>query len=218
MAGRALRPVRTMGLRARGISERNLHERLALDGPNDELRELRRHIRRAARATGVGVRVAAPVRGQRLARATDADHGRAHAGRGGAGRSRCDRRLASRHLRARARGERAGGAADRGAADARPRPAGPAGARGDRPGGDRRPRPAGSFRLRCADRIRLEPGENRGRLGSGRAPGREPRRERAPLQRPVRLDADVDGASRRQGDAAGHEQRPGEFRRTARRR
>ena len=41
MAGRALRPVRTMGLRARGISERNLHERLALDGPNDELRELR---------------------------------------------------------------------------------------------------------------------------------------------------------------------------------
>jgi signal transduction histidine kinase len=40
MAGRALRPVRTMGLRARGISERNLHERLALDGPNDELKEL----------------------------------------------------------------------------------------------------------------------------------------------------------------------------------
>jgi signal transduction histidine kinase len=40
MAGRALRPVRTMGLRARGVSERNLHERLALEGPNDELREL----------------------------------------------------------------------------------------------------------------------------------------------------------------------------------
>ncbi len=40
MAGRALRPVRTMGARARGISERNLHERLALDGPNDELKEL----------------------------------------------------------------------------------------------------------------------------------------------------------------------------------
>jgi signal transduction histidine kinase len=40
MAGRALRPVRTMGLRARGISERNLHERLALEGPNDELKEL----------------------------------------------------------------------------------------------------------------------------------------------------------------------------------
>jgi signal transduction histidine kinase len=40
MAGRALRPVRTMGARARGISERNLHQRLALEGPNDELKEL----------------------------------------------------------------------------------------------------------------------------------------------------------------------------------
>jgi signal transduction histidine kinase len=40
MAGRALRPVRTMSTRARGISERNLHERLALAGPNDELKEL----------------------------------------------------------------------------------------------------------------------------------------------------------------------------------
>jgi signal transduction histidine kinase len=40
MAGRALRPLRTMGTRARGISERNLHERLALKGPDDELKEL----------------------------------------------------------------------------------------------------------------------------------------------------------------------------------
>ncbi len=40
MAGRTLRPVRTMSSRARGISERNLHERLALDGPDDELKEL----------------------------------------------------------------------------------------------------------------------------------------------------------------------------------
>jgi signal transduction histidine kinase len=40
MAGRALRPVRTMSSRARGISERNLHERLALEGPDDELKEL----------------------------------------------------------------------------------------------------------------------------------------------------------------------------------
>ena len=40
IAGRALRPVRTMNARARGISERNLHERLALDGPDDELKEL----------------------------------------------------------------------------------------------------------------------------------------------------------------------------------
>ena len=40
MAGRALRPIRTMSSRARGISERNLHERLALEGPDDELKEL----------------------------------------------------------------------------------------------------------------------------------------------------------------------------------
>jgi signal transduction histidine kinase len=40
MAGRALRPVRVMSSRARGISERNLHERLALEGPDDELKEL----------------------------------------------------------------------------------------------------------------------------------------------------------------------------------
>jgi signal transduction histidine kinase len=40
IAGRALRPVRTMSARARGISERNLHERLALEGPDDELKEL----------------------------------------------------------------------------------------------------------------------------------------------------------------------------------
>ncbi len=40
LAGRALRPVRTMSARARGISERNLHERLALIGPDDELKEL----------------------------------------------------------------------------------------------------------------------------------------------------------------------------------
>ena len=40
VSGRALRPVRTMSSRARGISERNLHERLALEGPDDELKEL----------------------------------------------------------------------------------------------------------------------------------------------------------------------------------
>ena len=40
ISGRALRPVRTMSARARGISERNLHERLALAGPDDELKEL----------------------------------------------------------------------------------------------------------------------------------------------------------------------------------
>jgi signal transduction histidine kinase len=40
MAGRALRPLRTMTAATRQISEENLHERLALSGPNDELKEL----------------------------------------------------------------------------------------------------------------------------------------------------------------------------------
>jgi signal transduction histidine kinase len=40
MAGRALRPLRTMTAATRQISEENLHERLALTGPNDELKEL----------------------------------------------------------------------------------------------------------------------------------------------------------------------------------
>jgi signal transduction histidine kinase len=40
VAGRVLRPLRVMTTTTRHISERNLHERLALAGPNDELRDL----------------------------------------------------------------------------------------------------------------------------------------------------------------------------------
>lgn len=40
VAGRALRPVRTMTAAARRISAHNLHERLAIDGPEDELKDL----------------------------------------------------------------------------------------------------------------------------------------------------------------------------------
>ena len=40
IAGRTLRPLRGMTAATRKISERNLHERLALDGPNDELKDL----------------------------------------------------------------------------------------------------------------------------------------------------------------------------------
>jgi signal transduction histidine kinase len=40
MSGRVLRPVRTMTATTRRISEHNLHERLALEGPRDELTEL----------------------------------------------------------------------------------------------------------------------------------------------------------------------------------
>lgn len=40
VAGRALRPLRTITAAARDISSSNLHERLALSGPDDELKEL----------------------------------------------------------------------------------------------------------------------------------------------------------------------------------
>jgi signal transduction histidine kinase len=40
VAGRVLRPLRVMTTTARQISERNLHERLALTGPGDELKDL----------------------------------------------------------------------------------------------------------------------------------------------------------------------------------
>jgi signal transduction histidine kinase len=40
MAGRVLRPLRTMTATTRRISQHNLHERLALEGPRDELTEL----------------------------------------------------------------------------------------------------------------------------------------------------------------------------------
>jgi signal transduction histidine kinase len=40
LAGRVLRPLQTITATARAISVSNLHERLALKGPNDELREL----------------------------------------------------------------------------------------------------------------------------------------------------------------------------------
>ncbi|TDF56732.1 HAMP domain-containing protein, partial [Streptomyces sp. WAC05374] len=39
-AGRVLRPVHEMTARARRLSERNLHERLGVSGPDDELKEL----------------------------------------------------------------------------------------------------------------------------------------------------------------------------------
>ncbi|MFT3863734.1 MAG: ATP-binding protein [Solirubrobacterales bacterium] len=40
VAGRVLRPLRTMASRTRRISEDNLHERLDLEGPDDELKDL----------------------------------------------------------------------------------------------------------------------------------------------------------------------------------
>jgi signal transduction histidine kinase len=40
LAGRALRPLQRITATARRVADRSLHERIALDGPNDEIREL----------------------------------------------------------------------------------------------------------------------------------------------------------------------------------
>jgi signal transduction histidine kinase len=40
MAGRALRPIHTITATARRVADRSLHERIALDGPRDEVKEL----------------------------------------------------------------------------------------------------------------------------------------------------------------------------------
>ena len=65
------------------LGEQNLHQRLAVAGPDDELKRARRHHRRAARPPRGGLRRAAPLRRQRLPRAAHpADHDAHRAGRG----------------------------------------------------------------------------------------------------------------------------------------
>ena len=220
VAGRALRPVRTMSVRARGISERNLHERLALEGPDDELKELGDTFDELLAPARVGVRVPAAVRRQRLARAAHPDHARTGARRGRARRpgadaeslrGTCRRVLAAGEQQERmiealltlARSQRglavAGGAGlDELAADAlRWRPP------------RRRPR-----------RVRARAGARRRRPRAGRAADRRTcSRTRSATTSPrggwVRcLDGDRDGAP----DAAGRQQRPGRHRRGGRRR
>jgi two-component system sensor histidine kinase VanS len=58
VAGRVLRPLRAMTATTRQISERNLHERLALSGPRDELKDLAETI------DGLLARLEAHVAGQ----------------------------------------------------------------------------------------------------------------------------------------------------------
>src|SRR5438270_345711 len=58
VAGRVLRPLRAMTATTRQISERNLHERLALAGPRDELKDL------ADTIDGLLARLQAHVAGQ----------------------------------------------------------------------------------------------------------------------------------------------------------
>ena len=72
VAGRVLRPLRTMTSTTQQISETSLDRRLAMDGPRDELRQLADTIDGLLERSGGRVRCAAAVRRQRLARASHA--------------------------------------------------------------------------------------------------------------------------------------------------
>ena len=67
IAGRFLRPLRTITATARDISASNLSRRLALGRRDDEFAELGETLDEPVRAAGGVVRVAAALRGQRVA-------------------------------------------------------------------------------------------------------------------------------------------------------
>ena len=76
VAGRVLRPLSTITAAARRISATSLHERLALHGPDDELKELGDTLDEPVRAAGGLLRRPAALRRQRLTRAAHpADQG-----------------------------------------------------------------------------------------------------------------------------------------------
>ena len=77
IAGRALRPLRAITATAREISASNLHRRLALTGPDDELRQLGLTFDALLERLETRVQRPAPVRGERLARAAHPAHLRA---------------------------------------------------------------------------------------------------------------------------------------------
>ena len=83
LAGRVLRPLRTITAATRRISADNLHERLAVPGPADEVKDLADTIDELLERLEALVRRPAPVRRQRLPRAAHpAGHDAGVAGRG----------------------------------------------------------------------------------------------------------------------------------------
>jgi hypothetical protein len=75
VAGRVLKPLRVMTATTRRISERSLHERLALGGPDDELKGLSDTIDELlASSPRSGIRLPATVRRQRLPRVAHPAH------------------------------------------------------------------------------------------------------------------------------------------------
>ncbi len=133
MAGRVLRPLSTITNAARDISATDLHRRLALDGPNDEFKELGDTFDGLLAKTRRVLQRSAPVRRQRLPRAAHPARPTQDPGAGHAGGPQRHARGAARRPRTRARLRGSAGAADRGAPQSRRQRAGPRPARAGRP-------------------------------------------------------------------------------------
>ena len=191
LAGRALRPLRAITATARRVSSENLGERIALEGPNDELRELAdtfdRMLARLDAAFASQRHFVAnsshELRTPLAIMRTEVDVTLVGSGR--------ERRRAARDGRGRARDGRPLRAADRGLADARPQRGGDRARRGGRRRGARgrlhhrpaSPRPGGARR----GPRRARAGLDARRAGAARADGREPARQRHPPQRARRF-------------------------------
>ena len=85
MAGRALAPVHRITDAARSLSERTLHARINLQGPNDELKQLADTFDAMLGRLDRAFQQPTPVRGQRFARAPNPARHRAGAHRRGTG-------------------------------------------------------------------------------------------------------------------------------------
>ena len=115
VAGRVLRPVRIMTTSARQISEHNLHERLALQGPRDEFKDLGDTIDGLLARLECAFDFTKALRRQCLPRATHSRHGRPDDDPGRPCESDTHSGVAPLYLRGGPRGRAGAGAANRSA-------------------------------------------------------------------------------------------------------
>ncbi len=211
VAGRVLRPLRTITATAQEISEANLHRRLEMPGPRDELRQLADTIDGLLGSARERVRGPATVRGQRLTRVAHPPDRGAGAARDGAERSLGHRPDVPQDMSRGPRGVRAAGEADRGAPDPGARPAwhriSRCGGTSRRDEARRSPARAGSRRPRPDDRGFARTGHPDGRGAADRKAGFQSASERAAPQRCLGLGQAERGQRVQPGGAAGGQHR-----------
>ncbi len=214
VAGRVLRPLRAMTATTRRISADNLHERLAIHGPGDELKDLadtidallerldgafaaqRRFVANASHELRTPLATMRVVAGRRRGQARAGAAGDDHAGRPGPRRARQGRRAAGWAARARPRPARR--AARPGRAPAGRRRVGGPGRAGRR---DRRQEPDRAARQRRRRRL------GRGQPAAAAPDGRQRDRQRRQPQPRRRLDPHHHSSRWRHGAADRRERR-----------